>query len=202
MSGVSDPTAIAETLIGGYTPQEVPAGEVMIAEITEETEDLLQDSVAALKDRRRDVTPCLIGIPGDMNVVRNVAESFEKTLLVAETNRDDIQKLISFLPALFDSSFAEVRGIGSARLFAIDIHDYSPHSGELLNDLMARKGTPLHEIASTPDIITFSAPPAYQDVTYYALSTRAPIASHRELNETDRWIRVAGFTFEELSSDG
>lgn len=201
MSGVNDPAAVAETLAGGHTPRQSPAGEVMIAEISEDTVDLLKESVTALKNRRRDVSPCLIGIPHDINIARTVAEHFEKTLLVDETNRDAIQKLPSFLPALFDDSFADIRGIGSARLFAVDIGDYPPHSGELINDLRARKGSPLHPIAGDPAIVTFAAPPAYQDMAYRALSTRAPIAEQQELDETDQWIRVVEFIFEKYSSN-
>lgn len=201
MSGVNDPAAVAETLAGGHTPRQSPAGEVMIAEISDDTVDLLTESVTELKNRRRDVSPCLIGIPHDIEIARTVAEHFEKTLLVDEANRDDIQKLTSFLPALLDDSFADIQGIGSARLFAVDIGEYPPHSGELMNDLRARKGTPLHTVAGDPDIVTFAAPPDYQDMTYRALSTRAPIAEQRELDETDQWIRVVEFTFENHSSD-
>jgi hypothetical protein len=196
MAGVTTPNPIVDALSDEHAPRQLPAGEVLIAEVSEETTELLCESVAELREQRRDVHACLIGLPHDMDAVDEVAERFDKTVLVDESNRDSIPELLPFLPALFHKSAGELTGIGSARLSTVNIRGDPPASGSLLTDIRARRGRPLHEHVDQPDVFTFAAPPAYHDVVYRALSGSAPIVNQQEIDETAHWIKVVGFGFE------
>jgi proteasome lid subunit RPN8/RPN11 len=195
LSGVTDPSAIVDVLVGERAPRQLPAGEVVIAEVSEETTELLRESAAGLKERRRDVHPCLVGIPGNMEAATDVAESFEKTLLVDESKRDVVQELLPFLPSLFHKSVVDTSGVGSARLFTVDIRDCPPDSGALVSDLQARKGQPLHDLAGQPEVFSFAASPAYHDAVHRALSAIAPVAGQQKVPGNQ--VTVIGFNFED-----
>lgn len=196
MDGVTSPTTITEALVGDSKPQEAPTGEVLIADVTEESAELLRESAAGLKERRRNVHPCLIAIPHDMDVVNEVAECFQKTILVDEENRELIDELLPFIPALFHKSVRDISGTGSVRLSTIDVHDCPPNSAALGADIRDRKGQPLHECAGHPDLFTFAAPPAYQETVYLALVEIAPIADQQTLDEAAQVIKIVGFNFD------
>ena len=194
LCGVTDPGAIADALLGDSAPREHPAGEVVVAEISSESEEVLLDTAETLRRRRRDVSPCLIGIPVDEDAVPTVAHAFDKTVLVADRNRERIRELLSFLPALYRGAGLDLSGVGSARSFSIDVSECAPDDGVLAPDIRARKGRPFHDSATPPDVFAFAAPTEYCDVTYSALSEIAPV-SYRFDRPGDS-ITVVGFGVE------
>lgn len=185
------PAAVADALVGDAAPRRHPAGEVVVAEISADSAGTLADAAAALRERRRDAEPCLVGVPVDADAVPAVARAFDKTVLVADENRDRIRDLLPFLPALYRGAGANLAGVGSARTFSIDVSGCAPDEGVLGPDVRARRGRPLHDDAGLPDVFAFAAPPAYRDVTYSALSEMAPV-SYQFDRPGDR-IEVVGF---------
>lgn len=188
---MTDPDAIADALLGDAAPREHPAGEVVVAELSGESEEVLLDTAETLRRRRRDVSPCLVGIPVDEDVVPTVARAFDKTVLVADRNRERIRRLLPFLPALYRGAGLALSGIGSARSFSVDVSECAPDDGVLAPDIRARKGRPFHDRATLPDVFAFAAPAEYCDVTYSALSEVAPV-SYQFDRPGDR-ITVVGF---------
>ena len=188
---MTDPDAIADALLGGSTPREHPAGEVVVSEVSEESREVLLDTAEAIRERRRDVSPCLVGITVDEDVVHSLARAFDKIVLVADENRDRIRGLLPFLPALYRGAGTSLSGIGSARSFSIDVSECAPDDGVLAPDIRARKGRPFHERAALPDVFAFAAPAEYCDVAHRALSEVAPV-SYRADDAGSR-IEVVGF---------
>lgn len=188
---MTDPNTVADTLLGGSAPREHPAGEVVVSEVSEDSKALLLDTARTLRARRRDVAPCLVGVPVDESVVPAVARGFDKTVLVADANRDRIRDLLPFLPALYRGAGANLSGIGSARAFSVDVSGCAPDDGALAPDIRARKGRPFHDSAALPDVFAFAAPAEFSDVVHSALSGVAPV-SHQVDREGDR-VEVVGF---------
>ena len=191
---MTDPGTIADVLVGNTAPRHYPAGEIVLSEISTDTQGVLLDTAEALRARRRDVAPCLVGVPVDDGVVPTVARAFDKTLLIADANRERMRALLPFLPALYRGAGVDLSGIGSARSFSIDVSECPPDDGTLAPDIRARKGRPFHELAALPDVFAFAAPAEYRDVTYSALSELAPV-SH-QFDRIGSRIEVVGFSIE------
>lgn len=191
---MTDPSTIADSLLGDGAPREHPAGEVVVAEVSEDAKETLADTAESLRERRRDVAPCLVGVPVDEDAVPTVAEAFEKTILVADPNRKRIRELLPFLPALYRGVGRGLSGVGSARAFSVDVSECPPDDGALLPDVRARRGRPFHDSAMRPDVFAFAAPPEYSDPARRALSKIAPVSHYA--GETRDRIVVTGFSLE------
>jgi proteasome lid subunit RPN8/RPN11 len=200
LRGVDNPAIIADALVGHQAPRQLPAGEVVLAEITDDTVSTLHETAATLRERRRDVHPCLVGIPDDMEQARDVAESYAKTVVIDDDQREWIPNLVPYLPALFHESTVEETGIGSARLIRVDVSECPPDAGVLVPDLRARNGRPLHSVAEKPEVFAFTAPQAYHDIIHAAFAPRGSIVGHGTV--TRDWITVVGFTFDEPAQHG
>lgn len=219
LRGVDDPTIIADALVGHQAPRQLPAGEVVLAEITADATHTLRKTPAELHDRRRDVRPCLVGVvhsededgnrtKGEdeteadeetadeaLDLAHDLAQAYTKTVLVAEDNREWIPDLVPFVPALFHQSARDITGIGSARMITVDVSDCPPDPGILVPDLRARNGKPLHPIAAEPELFAFTAPDGYTDIVHSAFDSRGPIIGRGSVSH-DR-ITVVGFSFQE-----
>lgn len=215
LPGVADPAAVADVLVGHRAPRELPAGEVVLAELKSDA-SRLEAIPPELRKRRRDVQPCLVAIHQTENpnaveegaavsnggddetetaiaLAQDLADVYAKVVLVSEDNRELVRDLVPFLAALSDQSAGSVTGIGTARFITVDVSDCPPDPGVLVPDLRARKGKPLHPIDDDPELFAFTAPEGYVDIVQSAFEPLGTIIGRGTVSH-DR-ITVVGFSF-------
>jgi len=173
------------------TPRGMAAGEIVVARITENSADRLAEIPDECQRRRRasGLFPILVGVPNaPRDVVEEVGDAFQTTLLVDPGVTDRIPRLLGLLAHLCGSAHREnAVGIGGPSLKCIRIDGYGPNDPDLKDELREGRGEPLasevdeaRETDQGSAVTIISAPPDYLETALEALPPHdGPLVSVR-----------------------
>lgn len=164
-------------------PRGLAAGEIVIARITDESADRLEEIPHECRRRRREsgLFPVLLGVPNaEREVVTGVSDAYQTTLLIDPAATARLPALLGLLAHLCGSPHREeATGIGGPSLKCIELDGHGPTDPDLQDEIREGLGEPLaHEAEEArtrdqpPAVTLLAAPPAYLEAAIESLPDR------------------------------